>query len=139
IVVLVATFARYSQLFSMFWGEELARYTMVYLGYLGIALAMKRRAHIGVTVLTDRAASKSLKRAILVAQACVILTFCAIISVFLFQIIDRQMLMGQTTPALMLPMWLPYAGVPLGMMLLAVRTCQVFYGSWRKLDEEAQP
>ena len=135
IVVLTATFARYSQLFSMFWGEEVARYTMVYLGYLGIALAMKRRAHIGVTVLTDLAKTKRLKRAILVVQTCVILAFCTIISAFLFQIIERQLIMEQTTPALMLPMWLPYAGVPLGMILLAVRTCQVFCESWRKLDE----
>jgi len=135
-VVLIATFARYSRLFSMFWGEELARYSMVYLGYLGIALAMKRRAHIGVTALTDKAKSKGAKQAILAAQTLIILSFCVIISVFLFSIIRHQIAMGQTSPALELPIWVPYGGVPLGMILLAVRTCQVFRESWRKLAGE---
>jgi C4-dicarboxylate transporter DctQ subunit len=135
IVVLIATAARYSQVVTMFWGEELARYIMVYLGYLGIALAMKRRAHIGVTALTDMAKSGVAKRAILIAQTLVILTFCLIISIFLFSLISKQVVIGQTSPALELPIWVPYGGVPLGMILLAVRTCQVFLESWRKLGE----
>lgn len=137
IVVLVATFARYTQLFSMFWGEEVARYIMVYLGYLGIALAMKRRAHIGVTALTDMVKSKGGKRLILVLQALIILAFCGIISAFLLTIIHKQFGIGQTSPALELPIWVPYGAVPLGMILLAIRTCQVYRENWRKLDEEA--
>lgn len=136
-VVLTATFARYSRLFSMFWGEEVARYTMVYLGYVGIALAMKRRAHIGVAVLTDMVKSKTGKRLVLIAQALVILTFCGIISGFLLTIIQKQMVIGQTSPALMIPIWIAYAGVPLGMILLACRTVQIYLADWRKLDGEA--
>ena len=135
-VVLAATFARYTQLFSIFWGEEVARYLMVYLGYLGIALAMKRRAHIGVSALTDKVKSKGGKRLVLVIQAVIILAFCAIISVFLLTIIYKQTNVGQTSPALELPIWVPYGGVPLGMLLLAIRTCQVYWENWRKLDEE---
>ena len=136
IVVLAATTARYTQFFSMFWGEEVARYIMVYLGYLGIALAMKRRAHIGVSALTDMVKSKTGKRIVLVVQALVILTFCGIISAFLFTIIGKQFVIGQTSPALELPIWVPYGAVPLGMILLAVRTCQIYWESWRALDEE---
>lgn len=135
-VVLLATFARYSQLFSIFWSEELARYIMVYLGYVGIALAMKRRAHIGVTILVDMAKSKGAKRCILIAQTILILAFCAIISFFLFSLISKQLVVGQTSPALELPIWAPYAGVPTGMILLAIRTCQVFREDWRKLETE---
>ena len=136
VVVLSATFARYSQHFTMFWGEEVARYVMVYLGYIGIALAMKRRAHIGVAVLTDMVKSKPGKRLVIIIQAAIILTFCGIISAFLLTIITKQMVIGQTSPALMIPIWVPYAGVPLGMILLAVRTIQAYWGDWRKLDKE---
>lgn len=135
IVVLVATFARYSQLFTMFWGEELARYVMVYLGYIGIALAMKRRAHIGVAVFTGRVKSRSGKKAVIVIQAVIILAFCIIISSFLLSLIYKQLGVGQTSPALELPIWVPYAGVPLGMILLAVRTIQAYMGDWRRLNE----
>ena len=135
-VILTATFARYSRLFSMFWGEEVARYIMVYLGYLGIALAMKRRAHIGVSALTDMVKSNTGKRVVLFLQAMIILTFCAIISAFMLTIIQKQMVIGQTSPALMIPIWIAYAGVPLGMILLAIRTFQVYRADWRKLGEE---
>lgn len=137
VVVLAATTARYTGLFSMFWGEEVARYIMVYLGYIGIALAMKRRAHIGVSALTDMVKSKAGKRLILIAQVLIILAFCGIISGFLLTIIGKQMVIGQTSPALMIPIWIAYAGVPLGMILLAIRTVQVYWESWRKLDGEA--
>ncbi|SBV94450.1 putative Tripartite ATP-independent periplasmic transporter DctQ component [uncultured delta proteobacterium] len=136
VVVLAATTARYTGFFSMFWGEEVARYTMVYLGYIGIALAMKRRAHIGVAVLTDMVKSKAGKRLVIIVQAAIILTFCGIISAFLFTIIGKQMVIGQTSPALMIPIWIAYAGVPLGMILLAVRTIQAYWGDWRRLDGE---
>lgn len=136
VVVLIATFARYSQLFSMFWGEEVARYVMVYLGYIGIALAMKRRAHIGVSVLTNMVKSKAGKRLIIAIQATIILAFCGIISGFLLTIIAKQMVIGQTSPALMIPIWVPYSAVPLGMILLAIRTIQAYWGDWRKLDKE---
>ena len=136
VVVLLATFARYSQLFTMFWGEELARYVMVYLGYIGIALAMKRRAHIGVGALVDRAKAKSTKRAVLLVQTFFVLAFCAIISAFLFALISKQIVIGQTSPALELPIWVPYAAVPLGMILLAIRTCQAFWDDWQKLNRE---
>ncbi len=135
-VVLLATIARYFQFFTMFWGEELARYTMVYLGYIGMALAMKRRAHIGVTALTGMAQSKSAKKTVLAVQTAIILAFCAIISFFLFSLIAKQLVIGQTSPALELPIWVPYAAVPLGMILLAVRTCQVFRADWSAIEAQ---
>jgi C4-dicarboxylate transporter DctQ subunit len=97
---------------------------------------MKRKAHIGVTALTDMVKSTVGKRVILLAQTVVILTFCLIISAFLFTIISKQFAIEQQSPALEIPIWIPYAAVPLGMILLAVRTCQVFLDRWRELDKE---
>jgi len=134
LVVLAATLARYTEWFAMFWGEELARYMMVYLGYLGIALAMKRRVHIGVTALTDKIQSRLGKRILLIFQTLILLLFCGVISRFLFSIIARQHSIGQVSPALEIPIWIPYAAVPLGMILLAARTCEVFVAQWRNLN-----
>ena len=109
---------------------------MVYLGYIGMALAMKRRAHIGVTALTDRVTSRGGKKAVLLAQYLVIIAFCAIISYFVLSLIHKQAGIGQTSPALEIPIWVPYAAVPLGMILLAIRTCQVLCERWRELNRE---
>jgi TRAP-type C4-dicarboxylate transport system, small permease component len=41
-VVFTATLARYLNLFPMFWGEEVARYIMVFMAYIGAGLGMKK-------------------------------------------------------------------------------------------------
>ena len=135
-VVLTATAARYFELFPMFWGEELARYIMVYMGYVGIALAMKRRAHIGVGAFVGMFRSLFMRRFFHAAQLLIILSFCGIISYFVMEIIQRQAAIGQTSPALNLPIEVPYAAVPLGMLLLAIRTIQVYVADWQALEGE---
>ncbi len=46
-VVFTATLARYLNLFPMFWGEEVARYIMVFMAYIGAGLGMREGAHVG--------------------------------------------------------------------------------------------
>lgn len=133
LVVLTATAARYFELFPMFWGEELARYIMVYMGYVGIALAMKRRAHIGVSAFVGLFPSLGMRRLFHALQLGIILSFCAVISYFVLEIIQRQSAIGQTSPALNLPIEVPYAAVPFGMLLLAIRTIQVYIEDWHSL------
>jgi TRAP-type C4-dicarboxylate transport system, small permease component len=137
-VVLAATLGRYTQWYSMFWGEEAARYIMVYLGYIGISLAMKRRAHIGVTAVTDMVKGIQGKKVVLILQTGIILLFCAIISYFVLSLIEKQAAIGQTSPSMLIPMWIPYAAVPLGMILLAIRTCQVLVERLKELDAESK-
>ena len=136
LIVLAATLGRYTMWYSMFWGEEAARYCMVFLGYFGIALAMKRRAHIGVTAVTDMVRSKTGKQAVLALQSALILCFCAIISYFVLTLIIKQASIGQTSPSINMPMWIPYAAVPTGMVLLAIRTCQMFMLRMNEINSE---
>ena len=136
LIVLAATLGRYTMWYSMFWGEEAARYCMVFLGYFGIALAMKRRAHIGVTAVTDMVRSKTGKKIVLAIQSVLILCFCAIISYFVLTLIVKQAGIGQTSPSINMPMWIPYAAVPTGMVLLAIRTCQMFMQRMVEINSE---
>ncbi len=135
-VVLLATAARYFQLFPMFWGEELARYIMVYLGYIGIALAMKRRAHVGVATLVNCFPSRGMRRLFKVVQLAFVLLFAGIISYFLYEVIAKQSAIGQTSPALFLPIAVPYFAVPFGMVLMAIRAVQNFVADWRAFEED---
>lgn len=125
-VVFVATLARYFNLFPMFWGEEVARYIMVFMAYIGAGLAMKKGAHVGVSFFTDRFKNKKIRLLLEGFRLTVILFFCAMILYYFRSIIAHQISMGQTTPALFLPMWVPYSAVPLGMFLVAIRTWQAF-------------
>jgi hypothetical protein len=48
IVVFVATCVRYLTVMSLPWAEEVARYSMVWIAYIGASLGIKRNAHLGV-------------------------------------------------------------------------------------------
>ncbi len=126
VVVFVATVARYLNLFPMYWSEEVARYIMVYLAYTGIAAGVKQGAHISVSFLVDRIRSRALRFAFTLFRLVVILLFAGIITWLMYGLIQRLIGMKQTSPALFLPIWIMYAAVPYGMILLGIRTIQVF-------------
>lgn len=127
IVVFVATLARYFNLFPMFWGEEVARYIMVYMAYIGAGLAMKNGAHVGVSFLVDLIKNPTIRKIFDAIRLAIVLFFCGIIIYYIVQIINSPIFKIQTTPALFIPMWIPYTAVPLGMILVSIRTIQAFW------------
>jgi len=131
-VVFIATLARYLNLFPMFWGEELARYIMVFMAYIGAGLGMKKGAHVGVSFVVDRFHDPKVRFALDLFRLVIILFFCGLILNYFNQIIRAQISMGQTSPALFLPMWVPYSAVPLGMILVGLRAIEAFWKSGRK-------
>lgn len=128
IVVFAATLSRYFNLFPMFWGEEVARYIMVYMAYIGAGLAMKNGAHVGVSFLVDAIKNPAIRRVFDAIRLAIVLFFCGIIIYYIVQIITSPIFKIQTTPALFMPMWIPYTAVPLGMILISIRAIQ---GFWR--------
>ena len=125
-IVFIATLSRYFNLFPMFWGEEVARYIMVYMAYIGAGLAMKNGAHVGVSFLVESIKNPMVRRIFDGLRLGIILFFCGIIFYYIFQIINSPIFKIQTTPALFMPMWIPYTAVPLGMILISLRAIQAF-------------
>ena len=125
-VVFTATLARYLNLFPMFWCEEVARYIMVFMAYIGAGLGMKKGAHVGVSFFTDRFRNVKIRIFLEGFRLGIIVFFCGMIMYYYRSIIVHQISMGQTTPALYIPMWVPYSAVPLGMFLVALRAFQAF-------------
>gem|GEM_PF-583695 len=130
-VVFIATLARYLNLFPMFWGEEVARYIMVFMAYIGAGLGIKKGAHVGVSFVVDRFKNPTMRLALDLFRVAVILFFCGLILNYFNQIIRAQIAMGQTSPALFIPMWIPYSAVPLGMFLVAIRTLEACWHTVR--------
>lgn len=139
LVVFVATMARYFNLFPMFWGEEVARYIMVFMAYIGAGLAMKNGAHIGISFVVDRIQNPAVRRMFDLLRLGIILFFCGVITFHVINIIRSPIFRIQTTPALFIPMWIPYAAVPLGMILIGIRAIQAVWKASRFPDGPAAP
>ena len=100
-------------------------------------MAMKRGAHIGVTFITDQFTHPAAVAFFKILRLLIVLTFCGVITWFLSKIIANQMSSGQTSPSLWIPIWIPYAAVPLGMMLMAWRAVEAFVIDWKQSGKEA--
>ncbi len=117
LVVAVQVFFRYVLNHSLFWSEELSRYLMVWLSFLGASVAFYRRAHPGIDVvvvlLPDR-----MKQSAAVFIHVVSLTLFGMMIWFGCQF--SYFVRSQITPALYLPKWTIFSVIPISGAVLMV-------------------
>lgn len=125
VTIFVATMIRYLTTLSLVWAEELARYCMVWIGFLGASLGIQKNAHIGVEALVSRLPER-FKPSLTIFRTLVIILFNILILIFSLQIIWSQIQTEQVSPALQIPIGIAYAAIPVGMVLMTLRGIQGF-------------
>jgi TRAP-type C4-dicarboxylate transport system permease small subunit len=70
-----------------------------------------------------------------VMRLLVLLFFTGSIVLMMLNIIQRLIAMNQTSPALFIPIWIMYAAVPYGMILVSIRAIQAFVYAQRALRD----
>ena len=118
-IVAAQVFFRYVLNHSLFWSEELARYLMVWLTFLGAGVAYYRRVHPGIDVLTRRLFRKHQRRLEILIHA-VSLSFFSILIVYGIRFAWFVRL--QFSPALSIPKWIVFAVIPVSGAILAVHS-----------------
>jgi len=120
VVIFVATFVRFTNLFIITWAEELARYCMIWILFVGISAAAKKGEHFCVTAFILFMPPK-LQRALIVVRMILMTGFTLFVTRFCIVILKNQMMMGQITPSLKWPMWLMYTAVLAGCVAMTIR------------------
>ena len=115
---------------SLPWSEEFTRYCAVWITFIGASLGVKRGAHVGVEALKIALPKWPRRILELFAVVCMI-GLALVIIIYSAQIISTQMTMGQKSPAMRIPMWWAYIGMPIGMALSIVRSIQVGIGVFK--------
>lgn len=108
--VLWGVFTRYVMANQASWSEELARFLLIWIGILGAAYASGQRMHLSIDLLNE----KPLR----LIAALVILFALSVMVVGGTRLVLLTAELGQTSPALGLPMSLVYAVVPLSGLLI---------------------
>lgn len=126
IVVVFSTFFRYAKLPVMAWGEELARYLMIWIVFIGLGVGARRNAHFYVQAVIGLF-PKRLQKYFEVFRIGIVVVFCIIIICLSFSIIQAQIKMGQISPSLHIPMWMVYLAIPVGCAFMVIRSIQYLY------------
>ncbi len=103
---------RYVFNFSIAWTEETATFAQIWLVLLGAGIAMRNRQHVGIDILVSRC-PPAIQR---IAQGTAFLLGAWLLIVVIvgsFSMISIGMVVK--SPALRLPLAIPYAALPVGM------------------------
>lgn len=119
------------------WTEEMARYIHIFQVWIGASYAVKSRQHIRVEAFITR--FKGTPRKILESISIGIWFVIALfLAVFGTQLVLASINYGQVTPAMQLPMWIPFLAIPLGGAGMSIRLVQQLIAVWRG-DYERNP
>ncbi len=116
-IVIVQVFCRYVLNHSLFWSEEIARYLLVWLTFLGASVAYYRGMHPSINLFQHRF-SHYLKSRLRFIVHILSLAFFAVMIWYGTEF--AYFVRSQTTPALSLPKWFVFAVIPLSGTLLAL-------------------
>ncbi len=111
------------------WSEELARYLMVWLVLLGASLGLRSKALIGMEALIN-VFPAPLKRFSVEAVLVFSLMFLAVVMIYGIKL--TIMNHAQVSPAMGIPMSLPYAAIPVGALLMIANALVVAIERWKK-------
>lgn len=123
VVVFIQVVYRFVIQSSLPWSEEVARYLLVWITFLGASSGVKHGSHVGVEAVLLMLPQKARKYVNLLSAGLSIF-FSIVVVVFSMGIISKQIEMAQVSPAMQIPMWWAYAAIPVGATLMAVRYVQ---------------
>lgn len=133
----VNVFARYVLLSSMPFVEELTNAGLILLSIAGAAVAAKRGAHLGLTILTERLTPRGQKICDLLADALGVI-FGVILVYYGIRMSSHEFSLGLKTAGMQWPEGAFGAMIPFGGIFLVIRYCQLFIRTLRGGDEEEQ-
>lgn len=120
LLTFVETFLRYTISYSFPWFQETANYALILVTYLGAAIGVKYGTHFSMEAVTEYApdrAAQLLKTAAFFLSGVVAILFV----VYGFQHIAQIRSFGVKTPAMQIPMFIPYLPIPLLAIPMALR------------------
>lgn len=109
---------------SFSFSEEITTYLFVLLSLLGTSIAAKRRAHLGLTIVTDLV-SERVRKILLVIGWLFAVAFTALIFFYGIQMVLSQIQLGQVTANMQWPEWIFGSFVPIGALFAMIRFLQV--------------
>ena len=127
-VTFAQVFFRFVVVRSLPWSEEFSRYALVWASFLGASVALKRGLHIGVEAFVGKLVEKRRRQ---VYQLTLFLMMIFLLFVIIKGLQMASFNMRQSSPAMRIPMGLPYLAIPVGSILMFLHLLNETVSGWR--------
>ena len=124
ILVFANVFSRFVLHASLSFSDEITTKLFILLSMLGTAIAAKRRAHLGLSILTD-AVSPKVRRIMLIFGFGLSTIFSFLVFFYGIKMVRNEYILGQVTPSMQWPEWIYGCFVPFGAAFMTLRFAQV--------------
>ena len=124
----------FSRLFGypLAWGEEVARYSYVWLAFIGTSYVLLTREHIQINFFIHRLPQKAQKVILILESILMILSVILILPSAFYHSIEQW---KNLSPAMELPTFFLYISFPIGMSLSVVRLIQLLFSDVRSIKQ----
>lgn len=119
LIVSIQVFSRYVLNHSLFWSEELARYLLVWLTFLGASVAYRRKMHPGIDVFYNKMPPRIRKTAAIGVHIAAMGLFGVMI---VYGCRFSYFVRLQISPALYLPKWIIFSIIPASGLILMIHS-----------------
>lgn len=143
LIVALQVVTRYLLKVSLPWSEEIARYMFLWLTWVGASYATKMRRHVTIDIVVE-ALPKAGKKVCTVISTVVWIIFLCIMIYISVKLTASVASGNQHAVGSGIPMWIPYASIPTGMILMLFRLLQncwhdLKYGAPKDAEEGGVP
>jgi len=124
LLLFINVLTRYCFGYSVKWAEELTRYLIIWLTFVGGSVCVRKGKHVGIDILLT-ICPIVMRKIILLIIAIIGFLFSIILTFYGWKITLNVMLSGQLSTAMMIPMYLVYIVIPIGGFLMSIRYFQI--------------
>lgn len=126
VIVLASVIMRYALKIPFTWGEEAARYLMIFASMIAIAMGVREKSHLGVTIFTGLLPEK-VKNIVTALSQLICIGIYVLLTYLSWMFIAAQYKFGQVSAALKIPMYLIYGMMLLGFGFSCIEAIYVFW------------
>lgn len=135
LLIFVQVVLRYVFNYSLYWSEEVARYLIIWFIFIGSSIAVREKAHATVDLLLVYL-PPLFKRILSILGSVIAIIFFVLIIQSGIQTIENVMQFNNVTPALGIPMYIPYLAIPVGSTLMILRFIQLIIAELRGFQDD---
>jgi TRAP-type C4-dicarboxylate transport system permease small subunit len=125
-------FCRYVLGSALFWSEEMLRFSLVWFALLSASLIFRRKKHLGIILLVEKFPI-NLQNVISTAIIYIFLVINIVVTIQGIELLGR--VHAQLTPALRIPVSLPYASVPVSFLLMTIYSISDVFHQFAKKEK----
>jgi C4-dicarboxylate transporter, DctQ subunit len=119
VIVAAAVLFRYAFKEPLFWAGEVSVFLLIYITFIGGSLGLKYKTQASMTLITDYLPEKVNKWVAIMAHIFMLL-FMAILLLYCFSWITSPSVAIQKSSAILMPMLIPYAILPVGLLCASI-------------------